>query len=131
MLYYIKIGPYEGIDYSESQDYIASVELKSIQSICCLFHFNCRLNFQYERYICNRCYRCLQYKKAYNRMLFRVVRTDKGIFWTVSSYFLIEIEKLLMENDLNNRLGWLYMHTAATSEIKSDLHTESNRNLSN
>ena len=109
-MYYIKNGPHEGLDYSEYQDYTRPVGLKSIQCICCLFHFACRINFQYERYICNGCYHCMQYEKANSRMLFRVVKTDEGTFRTVSSYFLTEIEKLLMENDLNDRFGWLYKH---------------------
>ena len=132
MLYYIKIGPYESFAYSEGQDYAGRVELRSIQCICCLFHFNRRVNFHYERNICNGCYHCMQYEEASSRMLFRVLRTDKGTFRTVRSYFLIEIEKILKENDLNDRFGWLYKHTAAaTSEIKLDLYAELNHNLSN
>ena len=28
MLYYVKIGPYKGVDYSEGQDYAGRVELR-------------------------------------------------------------------------------------------------------
>ena len=112
-------------------DYAWRVELRSIQCISCLFHFDCRLNFQYERYICNGCYHCMQYKRANCRILFRVVKADKGTFRTMSSYFLIDIEKLLMENDLKDRFVWLCKHeNAGAREIKLDLHTESNCNLS-
>ena len=133
MLYYVKIGPHEGVDYSEGQDCTGHVQLRSIQCIYCLFHFNGRVNFYYERNICNGCYHCMLYEEASPRKLFRVVKTDKGTFRVVSSYFLNEIEKFLMENDLNERFGWLYKHTAAAaaSKIKLDCHTESNSNLSN
>ena len=52
-----------------------------------------------------------------------VVHTKKGTFRSVSDYFLIEIEELLLKNDLNDRFGWLYKSesktaaTAASNEV--------------
>ena len=109
MLYYIKIDPFKGIDYSDRQDYAGNTRLKPIQCGSCLFHFYHNLNFQYERYICSGCYHCMQYEKASNgKMPFRVINTKKGNFRTVSSYFLVEIEELLEKRDLKHRFGWLY-----------------------
>ena len=119
MLYYVKIGNFEGVDYPEGQDYAGKIELKSTQCICCLFYFYCRMNFQFERYICNVCFHCVQYEKANSRMLF-VVNMKKGTFRTVSDYFLVEIEELLEKRDLNNRFGWLYKdESSAANEVKA------------
>ena len=39
---------------------------------------------------------------------FRVIYTKKGAFRTVSDYFVVEVEKLLEESNLNEQFGWLY-----------------------
>ena len=41
-------------------------------------------------------------------LIFRVVKTDKGMFRTVSSCFLKEVEEHLKVNDLNKEYGWLF-----------------------
>ena len=114
MLYYNKIGNFEGVDYSEGQDCVGDATLESTQCICCLFYFYRKRNFQYERYICNGCYQCMQYEKADSRMLFRVAHTEKRTFRTVSDYILMEIEELLLKNDFNDRFGWLYKSESKT-----------------
>ena len=64
MLYYIRIGDFEGVDYSNGQDCVGDTTLESTHCICCLFYFYRKRNFQYERYICNGCYHCMQYEQA-------------------------------------------------------------------
>ena len=105
MLYYIRIGDFEGADYSDGQDCVGDTTLESTRCICCLFYFYKKRNFQYEKYICNGCYHCMQYEKANSRMLFRVVHTKRRTFRTVSNYFLVEIEEFLSKRNLNDRFG--------------------------
>ena len=108
MLYYVKVHESEGLDKSEGQDCVSDTKLNSGQGLFCLFYFYHKLNFNYERNICNGCFHCMQYKKANYMMLFRVFHTKKGTFRTVSSYFFVEVEELLGKSDLNERFGWLY-----------------------
>ena len=122
MPYYNKIGDFKGVDYSNGQDCVGDTKLESTQCISCLFYFYQKRNFQYERYICNGCYHCMQFEQANHRMLFRVVHTKKETFRTVSEYFLVEIEELLLKNDLNDRFGWLYK-----SESKTEATAASNK----
>ena len=51
-----------------------------------------------------------------NRVLFRVITTKKGTFRIVSEYFLVDVEKLLQESDLNDRFGWLYKDNPTKTE---------------
>ena len=41
-------------------------------------------------------------------MIFRVIKTAKGSFRTVSSCFLKEVEEQLQENELNEKYGWIF-----------------------
>ena len=41
-------------------------------------------------------------------MNFRVIKTAKGNFRTVSSCFLKQVEKQLQENELNEKYGWIF-----------------------
>ena len=119
MLCYVKINNFEGLDHSEGQGCTRDTKLESGHCGSCLFYSYRKLNFHYERYICNGCYHCLQYEKTNNRALFRVITTKKGTFRTVSKYFLVDVEKLLEESDLNDRFGWLYKDNPTKNE-----HTE-------
>ena len=50
----------------------------------------------------------------------RVVHTKKGTFRTVSNYFLVEIEELLSEKNLNDKFGWLYKSESMTVAAASN-----------
>ena len=63
MLCYVKINDFEGLYYSEGQGCTSDTKLESGKCGSCIFYFYCELNFQYEIYICNGCYHCLQYKR--------------------------------------------------------------------
>ena len=108
MLYYVKVHESEGLDKSEGEDSVRDTKLNSGHCLSCLFYFYRKLNFNYEKNICNGCFHCMQYEKANYMMQFRVLHTKKGTFGTVSSYFLVEVEELLEKSDLNERFGWLY-----------------------
>ena len=102
MLYYIKIGSFEGVDYTKGQHYAESGNEKkeSRQCMSCNFYFFCKVNFQYEERVCNGCYHFLQYEKVNPNMLFRVVAIKKGTFRTVCECFFVEIEELLNKRSL-------------------------------
>ena len=109
MLYYTKIGAFEGANYTGGQRFSESGNEinESRQCMSCNFYFFCKVNFQYEQSVCNGCHHCSQYEKLNPNMLFRVVNTRKGTYRTVCEYFLVEIEKLLNKRSLNDRFGWL------------------------
>ena len=50
-------------------------------------------------------------------MIFRILETKQGTYWTNSSYFLHEIEELIKQSDLNERFGCLFKE-------KSNIGTE-------
>ena len=94
---------------------------------------------------CDGCYNCLNYEKSNYQYLFRVIYTKKGAFRTVSNYFVVEVEKLLEESNLNEQFGWLYKdekyeietddvldntENFVEIELKSDPHVKSSHNLS-
>ena len=105
MLFYIKIGPFEGVDYTKGKDYIDSSTLESRECSCCNFYFYHKMNFHYLDYVCNGCFQCQQHEKMNPPMLFRVVKTRKGIFRTVDNEFLIDIEKALERRATTIDLG--------------------------
>ena len=77
MLYYIRVNNFEELDHSKGQDCTEDTKLESGQRISCCFYFYHILNFHYERYICNGCYHCMQYEKANNKALFRIITTKR------------------------------------------------------
>ena len=110
MLHYIKIGEFEGVDYTRNSKYKDTGEdfLQSKQCINCNFYFFCKVNFQYQNGICNSCHHCLQYENVNPNMTFKVIKTKKGVFRTVSHYFVVEIERLINTRERNGRFEWLY-----------------------
>ena len=110
MLYYIKIGAFEGVDYTRGQGYLESNKrnkiLKSKECKACNFYFFCKVNFQYNENICNGCDHCLNYEKMSYNTRFQVVKTENGIFRVVCHYFLEDIKKVLNEK-AKNSFGWV------------------------
>ena len=52
---------------------------------------------------------CTIYEKDSERKLnLQIIKTTKGSFRTVSSYFYKEVEKLLEKTNLNDKFGWIY-----------------------
>ena len=86
---------FDRLDNLEGHDCVGDMKLASGRCSSCLFYFYIKKNFHYERYACDGCYHCFEYKKASKKALFRVITTKKGSFRTVSEYFLVEIEQLL------------------------------------
>ena len=121
MFYYVKINDFEGLDHSEGQGCTRDTKLESGQ---CDPYFHRKLISHYERYICNGCYHCLQYKIMNNRALFRVITTKKGTFRIVSEYFPVDVEKLFQESDLNDTFGWLYKGYPTKNNIIKKLNAE-------
>ena len=145
MLYYIKISSADGLDEIEGNYYIENIKQKSKQCQCCNFYFFNKMNFRYDKNKCDGCYNCLNYEKSNYQYLFRVIYTKKGAFRTVSDYFVVEVEKLLEESNLNEQFGWLYKdekyeietddvldntENFVEIELKSDPHVKSSHNLS-
>ena len=63
----------------------------------------------HRTYDCDGCFFCKVYEQdSKGLLIFRVVKTDKGMFRTVSSCFLKEVEEHLKVNDLNKEYGWLF-----------------------
>ena len=108
MLYYVAIHKSEGLDCSEGQDCERNTALKSRQCTSCQFYFYIRNNNWYEKTICDGCFQGIDYEKKNYTMIFRILETKKGTYWTNSCYFLHEIEELLEQSDLNERFGWLF-----------------------
>ena len=108
MLYYVAIHKSEGLDWSEGQDCVRNIALKSRQFTSCRFYFCIRNNYRYEKTVCDRCFQGIDYEKKNYTMIFRILETKKGTYQTNSSYFLHEIEELLEQSDLNERFGWLF-----------------------
>ena len=110
MLYYIKIGELESVDYTREQGYLESYKknkiLESQECKACNFYFFWQVNFQYSKNICTGCHHCLNYKKMNYNTRFQVVKTEKGIFRVACHYFLEDIKKVLNEK-ANSRFGWL------------------------
>ena len=79
MLYYVKINDFKGLEHSGGQGCTRDTKLESGQCGSCIFYIYRKVNFHYERYICNGCYHCLQYEKTSKRALFRVISTKKEL----------------------------------------------------
>ena len=95
MLYYVKISNFEGLDYSEGQDCTRDTKLESGQCSFCIFYFYHKLNFHYERYICNGCYHCLQYETANTKVLFRVITTKRELLELLAIISLLKLKNYL------------------------------------
>ena len=57
----------------------------------------------------NGCFFCKTYElDSKELMIFRVIKTTKGSFRTVSSCFLKQVEEQLQKNELNEKYGWIF-----------------------
>ena len=60
-------------------------------------------------HITNTCFFCTIYEKdSEGKLNLWIIKTTKGSFRTVSSYFYKEVEKLLEKTNLNDKFGWIY-----------------------
>ena len=108
MLFFNFIEESEGIDFSEGYDIVSNTELKSKQCISCRFYYFVKKNFKYEQNVCDGCYHCIIYEQDNSDLIFRVVAVKKGTFRTVSSYFFVEIEEILENEDINlKKKNWV------------------------
>ena len=62
-----------------------------------------------HKYVCNGCFFCTICEKDSKGVLtLQIIKTTKGSFRTVSSYFYKEVEESLEKTDLNEKYGWIY-----------------------
>ena len=109
MLYYDLINEKDGVDYGEGKDMVRTTENISKQCRCCNFYYFVTQNFKRHKYFCDGCFFCNVYEKdSKGLMNFRVIKTTKGSFRTVSSCFLKQVEERLQENELNEKYGWIF-----------------------
>ena len=109
MLYYDLIDEKDGVDYGEGKDMVRTTKNISKQCQCCNFYYFVTQNFKRDKYFCDGCFFCKIYEKdSKGLMNFRVIKTTKGNFRTVSSCFLKQVEKQLQENELNEKYGWIF-----------------------
>ena len=92
MLYYVKVHESEGLDKSEGEDCVRDTKLNSGQCLSCLFYFYRKLNFNYEKNICNGCFHCMQYEKANYMMQFRVFIQKKELLELLVVIFLSKLK---------------------------------------
>ena len=108
MLYYDLIHEKDGVDYSEMKDKVRTAKDISKQCQCCHFYFFVTLNFKRSKYYCVGCFLCKVYEQnSKGLLIFRVVKTKKDNFRTVSSYFLIQVKEELQKNNLKRKFGWI------------------------
>ena len=109
MLYYHVINEQDGVDYGEEKDVVRTSKDISRQCQSCNFYYFVTQNFNRSKYDCDGCFFCKVYEQdSKGLLIFRVVKTNKGMFRTVSSCFLKEVEEHLKANDLNKEYGWLF-----------------------
>ena len=109
MLYYHVINEQDGVDYGEGRDVVRTSKDISRQCQSCNFYYFVTQNFTRNKYNCDGCFFCKVYEQdSKGLLIFRVVKTNKGMFRTVSSCFLKEVEEHLKVNDLNKEYGWLF-----------------------
>ena len=103
MLYYDLINEKDGVDYGEGKDMVRTSKDISKECHCCNFYYFVTRNFRHHKYFCDGCFFCRIYEKDSKGLLtLRIIKTTKGSFGTVSSYFYKEVEEALTKTDLNN-----------------------------
>ena len=109
MLYYDLINEKDGVDYGEGKDMVRTTKNLSKQCQCCNFYYFITSNFKYHKHFCNGCFFCTIYEKdSQGVLILRIIKTTKGSFRTVSSWFLKKVEDSLEKTDLNEKYGWIY-----------------------
>ena len=109
MLYYDLINEKDCVDYGEGKDMVRTSKNISKQCQCCNFYYFITQNFKRHKYFCDGCF----FGKIYEQdskglLILRIIKTTKGSFRTVSSYFLKKVEECLQENELNEKYGWIF-----------------------
>ena len=109
MLYYNLINVKDGVDYGEGKDMVRTSKSISKECQCCNFYYFVVRNFKHHKYVCDGCFFCTIYEKvSEGKLNLCKIKTTKGSFRTVSSYFYKEVEKLLGKTNLNDKYGWIY-----------------------
>ena len=107
MIYYDLINEKDGIDYERMKTVKTTKDI-SKQCQSCKFYYFITGNFRKSRYDCDRCFLCKLYEQNNKGLLvFRITKTEKGHFRTVSSCFLRNVEKELQKHDLK-KYGWIF-----------------------
>ena len=88
---------------------VRSTKTISKQCQCCNFYYFVIRNFKHHKYVCDGCFFCTMYEKDSKGVLtIWIIKTTKGSFRTVSSYFYKEVEESLEKTDLSDKYGWIY-----------------------
>ena len=109
MLYYNLINVKDGVDYGEGKDMVRTSKSISKECQCCNFYYFVVCNFKHHKYVCDGCFFCTIYEKvSEGKLNLCKIKTTKGSFRTVNSYFYKEVENLLEKTNLNDKYGWIY-----------------------
>ena len=108
MLHYDLINEKDEVDYGEGKDMVRTSKDISKECQCCNFYYFVTRNFRHHKCFCDGCFFCRIYEKdSKGLLIFRIIKTTKGSFRTVSSYFYKEVEESLTKTDLNKKYGWI------------------------
>ena len=122
MLYYNIINEKDGVDYSEMKNMVKTTKDISKQCQYCNFYYFITQNFKRSKYYCDGCFFCKVYERnSKGLLIFRVVKTREGHFRTVSSDFLIQVQKQLTKNDLKQKFGWILSKNEAEKHANSGI----------
>ena len=122
MLYYDLINEKDGVDYSEMKDVVKTSKDISKQCQCCNFYYFVTQNFKRSKHYCDGCFFCKVYEQNNKGLLiFRIVKTKEGHFRTVSSDFLIQVQKQLTKNELKQKFGWILSKKEAEKHANSGI----------
>ena len=114
MLYYNMINEKDGVDYSEMKNMVKTTKDISKQCQYC--------NFKRSKYYCDGCFFCKVYERnSKGLLIFCVVKTREGHFRTVSSDFLIQVQKQLTKNELKQKFGWILSKNEAEKHANSGI----------
>ena len=94
----------DGVDYGEGKYMVQTNKNISKECQCCNFYYFVTRNFRHHKDFCDGCFFCTIYEKERKGVLtLRIIKTTKGSFRTVSSYFYKEVEESLTKTDLNEK----------------------------
>ena len=96
MLYYDLINKKDGVNYGERKDMVRTSKDISKEICCYNFYYFVTRNFRHRKYLCDGCSFCRIYEKDSKGLLtFQIIKTTKGSFRTVSSWFYKEVKESL------------------------------------
>ena len=109
MLYYDLINEKNRVDYGKRKDIVRTSKDISKECCCYNFYYFVTRNFKNRQYLCDGCFFCRIYEKDRKGLLtVQIIKTTKGSFRTVNSYFYKKAEEYLNKTDLNEKFGWIY-----------------------